>query len=106
MRDPFCITVPNLVLVVRRYRDFFDFQDGNRRHLGFSKIQYVAGQFVSPCQMSPKLVKRLLTCDDLMVLFFEMAAVRHLGFVGRLLGPPEKTTWWSSSLCEIWLESL
>jgi len=46
-------------------RFFCDFQDGNRRHLGFSKIQYVGGQFVSPCQMSPKLVKRLLTRGDL-----------------------------------------
>ena len=27
--------------------------------------------------------------------FFTMAAVRHLGFVGRVLGPPTKTTWWS-----------
>ena len=31
--------------------------------------------------------------------FFIMAAVRYLGFVGRLLGPPTITTWWSLSLC-------
>jgi len=30
-----------------------------------------------------------------LTVFFKMAAVRHLGFVGRVLGPPTKTTWWS-----------
>ena len=33
-------------------------------------------------------------------------AVRHLGFVGRLLGPPTMTTWWSLSLRQIWLKSM
>ena len=37
---------------------------------------------------------------------FQMAAVRHLGFVGRVLGPPTMNTWWSLSLCKIWLESM
>ena len=27
--------------------------------------------------------------------FFKMAAVRHLGFVLRVLGPPTKSIWWS-----------
>ena len=36
----------------------------------------------------------------------QMAAVRHLGFVGRLLGPPTTTTLWSLSLCKIWLKSM
>jgi len=26
---------------------------------------------------------------------FQMAAVRHLGFVLRVLGPPAKSIWWS-----------
>jgi len=38
--------------------------------------------------------------------FFKMAAVRHLGFVGRLLGRPTITTWWSLSLCQICLKSM
>ena len=60
------------------YRDFCGFQDGDRRHLGFWKIQHfnglspVAGQFA-------KSVKRLVRYDDLTV-FFEMAAVCHLVF--------------------------
>jgi len=37
--------------------------------------------------MSSKSVKRLRRYGDLTV-FFEMATVRHLGFVGRVLGPP------------------
>jgi len=32
--------------------------------------------------------------------------LRHLGFVGRLLGPSTMTTWWSLSLCQIWLKSM
>jgi len=27
--------------------------------------------------------------------FFKMAAVRHLRFVLRVLGPPTKSIWWS-----------
>ena len=38
--------------------------------------------------------------------FFKMAAVRHLGFVMRVWGPPTKGIWWSLSLCKIWLESM
>jgi len=35
-----------------------------------------------------------------------MAAVRHLGFLVRVFGPPTKGIWWSLSLCKIWLESV
>jgi len=37
-----------------------------------------------------------------------MAAVHHLGFVGRVMGPgpTAMTTLWSLSLCKIWLESV
>ena len=35
--------------------------------------------------------------------FFKMAAVRHVGLVLRVLGPPTKSIWWSLSLCKIWL---
>jgi len=38
--------------------------------------------------------------------FCKLATVRHLGFVGRLLGPPTMTTWWSLSLRQIWLKSM
>jgi len=44
--------------------------------------------------------------DKAVFQFFKMAAVRHLGFVVRLFGPPTKSIWWSLSLCKIWLESV
>ena len=37
-------------------------------------------------------------------IFFKMAAVRHLGLVWDTFGPPTKGTWWSLSLCKIWLQ--
>jgi len=44
------------------------------------------GQLVSPCQIYLRSVERLLRCNDFR--FIKMAAVRHLGFVVRLLGAP------------------
>ena len=38
--------------------------------------------------------------------FSKIAAVRHLGFVMRVWGPPTKGIWWSLSLCKIWLDSM
>ena len=35
-----------------------------------------------------------------------MEAVRHLGFVGAVFGPPTMSTWWSLVLCKICLESM
>jgi len=70
---------------LRRYRDFCDFQDGGRRHLGFWKIRNFNGlspagvQSASPCQISfKKTVKRLLRYSDITV--FKMAAVRLVEF--------------------------
>jgi len=69
---------------LRRYREFCDFQDGGRRHFGFSKSgnfngrSAVGGQCASS-HISSKSVKRLQRYGDLTV--FKMAAVRHLGFV-------------------------
>jgi len=90
---------------------FVIFQDGGCRHLGFSKIRNfndrsaVRVQYGSLYQISSKSVKQLQRYGDLTV-FFKMAAVRHLGFVGRLLGPPTMTTGWSPSLCKIWSKSM
>jgi len=77
--------------------------ESGRRHLGFSKIRNfngqsaVRGQYASSCQITSKSVKRLQRYGDLTV-FFKMAAVRHLGFVGRVLRPPTMTTWQSISV--------
>jgi len=75
VKRPFCIIVPNLRRSIKpllRYRDFFcNFQDGGRRHLGFSKIRNfngqssVRGQCASPSQISSKSVKPLQKYGDL-----------------------------------------
>jgi len=39
------------------------------------------------------------------IIFSKMAAVRHLGFMLRVFGPPMKSTWWSLSLYKVWFES-
>ena len=76
---------------------FVIFQDGGRRQFGFSEIRNfngqsaVRGQYASLYQILSKSVKRLQRYSDLTV-FFKMAAVHHLGFVGRLLGSPTTTT--------------
>jgi len=81
---------------------FVVFQDGGRRHLGFWKIRNfnglspVGGQFASSRQISATSVKRLLRGGTFFLL---MVAVRHLRFVGRVLGPPTKTTSRSLLLC-------
>jgi len=38
--------------------------------------------------------------------FFNMVAVRYLGFVVRVLRPHMKGIWWFLSRCKIWLESI
>jgi len=71
------------VVVISRYLWFFKM--ATNAILVFKKIQHfnglspVGGQYAPPCQTSSKSFKRLLRYDDLTV-FFEMAAVRHLGF--------------------------
>ena len=104
------IKIVKIGQTVGRYRDFCDFPDGCCRHLEFSKIRNfnglsaVGGQYASSRQISSKSVKRLQRYGDLTV--FKMAAVRYLGFVRRRLGPPTATSWWSLSLCQIWLKSM
>jgi len=77
-----------------RYGDiaiFVIFQNGGRRHFGFLKIRNfngrsaVTGQYASLYQILSKSVKRLQRYSDLTV-FFKMAALRHLGFVGAPIG--------------------
>ena len=51
----------------------------------------------------------LLTVRTVKSLKFQkskIAAVRHLGFVMRVWGPPTMGICWSLSLCKIWLESM
>jgi len=62
------------------------------------------------CHLAKFRFDRSKRCRDLAIyLFFNMAAVRHLGFVVRVFGPPTKAiscNSWSLSLCKIWLASV
>ena len=60
-------------------------------------------QYASPYQISRRSVEPFRRYGRFSI-FFKMAAVRHLGFVMRVWGPPTKGIWWSLSLCKIWLE--
>jgi len=74
-----------------RYRDiaiFVIFQDGGRRHLGFSKIRNfngrsaVRGQYASPYQILSKSVKRLQRYGDLTVFFSKWRPSTILDLMG------------------------
>ena len=78
--------------------------------LGFFKFQIFNGRRLKKAEL-----RRLAKFDRnrskrgrhmAIFQFFEMAAVRHLGFVICVFGPPTKGIWWSLSLCKIWLESM
>jgi len=75
---------------MRRYRDFYDFQDGGSRHLEFSKIWNFNDQSAVGANVRHRATfhqNRSHSCrDGNLTFFFKMAAVRYLGFVGRLLG--------------------
>jgi len=64
------ITVPNFIILLRRYCDFSNFQNGHRHHLGFLKsqnfIDYLGGEGpdASACQISSKLVAKVLRFFD------------------------------------------
>jgi len=55
--------------LLRRYRDFCDFQDGSRRHLGFSKISNYNGALkgVSMRQFAKFYQNRLSGCGDMAI---------------------------------------
>jgi len=48
---------------------------------------------------------QVIHCRDIVFLGFNMAAIRHIGFVWGTFGPPTKGTSWSLSLYKIWLQS-
>ena len=93
-----------------RGRDMAIFQDGGRRHLGFSKFQIFncRNGYDDKLHHRDKFRRNRSNHGRDMAIFdfFNMAAVRHLGFVTRGSGPPTKGIWWSLSLCKIWLKSM
>ena len=61
----------------------------------------------SKCATMPNFVTIGQTVADIWRFsnFSKMAAVRHLGFVVHLIGPPTNSTLWSLSQCKVWLKS-
>jgi len=97
------------VVPFQRYCDFSNFQDGRRRHLGFLTSRNCIGYW-GPEGGGASYAKFRqnwsIGCDcvDIKIFrFFKMAAVRHLGFVWEIFGPPTVSIWGSLSLCKIWL---
>ena len=93
--------MPNSVKIGQTVADisrFLWFSNGDRRHLWFSKIRTFNGlspvqcQCASPCQIYQN---RSNGCVDMAIQrFSKMAAGRHLGIVGCVLGPFTMSIWW------------
>ena len=76
-------------------------------HLGFLKVVILDFTNLEISTSSPvwrpNMRHRAKVCEDRLnrsqdmgnFRFFKMAAVLHLGFVLRLLGPPTTSIWWS-----------
>jgi len=76
------------------------------RHLGFLiiKFYWLTGSGGQRCIILPNLIKIGHSIKEIVISrFFKMAAVRHLGYVWGAFGPPTNGTWWSLSMCKIWL---
>jgi len=101
-----CVTKPNLVPISRTVAETWPF-------FIFFKILKVEILTNGPVQRADMLqpakfcANRSNFCKDMADFrFFKMAAVRHLGFVISVFGPPMKSICWSLSLCKICLESV
>ena len=71
----------------------------NRKILLVSVVQTVETH-----QHAKFFQNRSIGCEEIKLFqFFKMAAVRHLGFVWGIFGPPSVSIWGSLSLCKICL---
>ena len=108
-----CRTVPNFLVIGQTFAEisrFCIFQYVGRRHLRFLNFKFLTVGTVKKVQLRHyvKFCRNRLNRSWDMVLFdfSKMAAVRRLGFVMHVYGPPTKGIWWSLSLCKIRLESM
>ena len=88
LRDPFCMSIPNVVKIGQTAAEISlicDLQDGGCRHIGFSKIRnFNIWSAVGYCVRHQAKFRQSPSngCRDIAILrFLKMAAVRHLGFV-------------------------
>ena len=96
-----------------RYRDtkIFDFQDG----IPSAILHFKNFEILMACRVQRVKVRHCAKFrgdrshryrDMAIYHFFNMAAVRHIGFVMRVFGSATKSISWSLLLCKIWLESM
>jgi len=107
------ITMPNFLKTNPRIAEicnFSHFQDGCCRHPWFWNHEILLAngvQRIKTHQHAKFRQNRSIDCEDIKIFrFFKMAAVRHLGFVCGIFGPPTLSTWGSLSLCKMWLWSM
>jgi len=70
---------------------FFDFQDDAIRHVGFEIFKFLISHQVERSKMhyyTKYHQNRSNGCRDIPFNVFQMATVRHFGFVGHILGLP------------------
>ena len=79
--------------------DFRFFKMAAAAILDFGKFKFLTfGTLkIVDLRLLPNFVEIAQTAAEIwqFFIFFKMAAVRHLGLVLRVLGPPTKSTWWS-----------
>jgi len=66
----------------------------------------LATNFIFDCEYGSGINVLIAEIWRFFVFFQIMAAVRQLGFVMCMFGPPTTNTSWYLSLCKIWLESM
>jgi len=106
-----CITVPNFVKISRSFVEILQFFKFSRWRpppswiIEITKFYWIFSSRQCSCISMSNFVKigqsvaKILRFFD----FFKMAAVRHLGFVWGIFGPPAVSIWGSLSFCKIWL---
>ena len=94
-----------------RYGDFSIFQDGDRRHRGFSKFKILnvrnsqEGRAVLPCQISSKSFELRLWYRDFSI--FQVGGRRHLGFLkSQIFNARNVQEGVTASVCQISSKSL
>jgi len=102
--------MPNFLLIGQSVAEMWPFLNFSRcwpsAVLYFKKLEILAAITVHRANMrnSAKFrANRTIHCQDMTIFrFLKMAAVRHIGFVVGILGPPTQSTWWSLSCAKWW----
>ena len=111
---PKCITTPNFVNIGQNGWDdvaiFYFSKWRPSAILDFQTQETLTADWLWRSQMHHRAKfhqNQSNGCGDMVIVqFFKMATVRHLRYVGHILGRSIKSTWRSLSYDKIWLESI